>query len=58
MFSNPKVKAALLATFSALALSTSMALARKLNPEIPTTLLVFVRSCFGFLFFLPFFTQK
>lgn len=53
-YSNPKVKAALLATFSALALSTSMALARKLNDEIPTTLIVFARSCFGFIFFVPF----
>lgn len=53
-YSNPKVKAALLATFSALALSTSMALVRKLNTDIPTTLIVFVRSCFGFIFFVPF----
>lgn len=58
MLSNPKVKAALLATFSALALSTSMALARKLNTKIPTTLVVFVRGCFGFMFFLPFFLKN
>lgn len=54
LVANEKIKAALLATFAAMALSISMALARKLNQEIPTSLVVFVRSCFGFLFFLPF----
>lgn len=57
-WSNTKLKAALLATFSALALSTSMALARKLGDDIPTTLIVFVRGCFGFIFFLPFFLKN
>jgi len=31
-----------------------VSLARSLNPDIPTSMLVFVRSCFGLLFFIPF----
>lgn len=54
MLLKTKIRATALAIFSALALSTSMALARKLNSEIPTTLVVFMRSLFGFAFFLPF----
>jgi len=58
MISNPKIKAAVLATFAALALSVSMVLARKISKDVPTTLIVFVRSCFGFTFFLPFFLKN
>ncbi len=42
-----------LAVIAALSLSVSMAITKHLDPAIPTSLVVFIRSCFGFLFFLP-----
>ena len=54
IFANDKIKGAVLATLAALSLSLSMTLARQLDKEIPTSLIVFVRSCFGLLFFIPF----
>lgn len=54
IFSNIRVRGAIFAIFAALFLSIMVSLARGLNPEIPTSMLVFVRSCFGFLFFIPF----
>ena len=42
-----------LAVLAALSLSISMTIAKHLDPAIPTSLVVFIRSCFGFLFFLP-----
>lgn len=54
ILSNIKVKGALLAVSAAFFLSIMVSIARGLNPDIPTSMLVFVRSCFGLLFFLPF----
>jgi len=42
-----------LATLGALSLSVSMSLAKQLHPGIPTSLVVFTKSCFGLLIFLP-----
>lgn len=42
-----------LATLGALSLSISMSLAKQLHPGIPTSLVVFVKSCFGLLIFIP-----
>jgi drug/metabolite transporter (DMT)-like permease len=50
MLLNKKLLAALLATCSALCLSIIMLLAKNLNPDIPTSLVVFVRSVFGLVF--------
>lgn len=47
-------KGAILATLSALLLSTSLSITKTLSPEIPTSLIVFIRTFFGLLFFLPF----
>lgn len=54
ILSNIKIKGALFAIMAALFLSIMVSLARGLNPDIPTSMLVFVRSCFGLLFFIPF----
>ena len=51
---SSSVKGALLAILSALLLSTSMSMTKTLSPEIPTSLVVFMRTFFGLLFFLPF----
>ena len=51
--SKPSINSAILATLGALSLSISMSLAKQLNPAIPTTLVVFIRTCFGLIFFLP-----
>jgi drug/metabolite transporter (DMT)-like permease len=48
-----KIISAGLAVLGALSHSVSMSLAKQLDPTIPTTLVVFIRSCFGLLFFLP-----
>jgi drug/metabolite transporter (DMT)-like permease len=53
IFTNPKINGAMLAILAALSMSLSMALAKHLSKDIPTSLVVFVRSCFGMLFFLP-----
>jgi len=50
---SPTNKSVLLAITSSLLLSISMSLAKTVNSEVPTTLLVFIRSCFGILFLLP-----
>lgn len=51
--SKPTINSAILATLGALSLSISMSLVKHLNPTIPTTLVVFIRTCFGLIFFLP-----
>lgn len=55
IFSNlkPSIKSALLAVVGSLLFSVSTSLAKQLSSEIPTTLVVFIRSCFGLMFFLP-----
>ncbi len=53
LFTNPKINGAALAILAALSMSVSMALAKHLSKDIPTSLVVFVRSCFGMLFFMP-----
>lgn len=50
---KPTIKSASLAIISALSLSVLMSLAKQLHTDIPTTLVVFIRSAFGLLFFLP-----
>ena len=55
---SPSLKGALLATFSALSLSISMSLTKNLSSEIPTSLVVFLRTFLGILFFLPFLLRK
>ena len=50
---STKLISALLATIGALSLSVSMTIAKQLDPNIPTTMIVFVRSSFGLLFFIP-----
>lgn len=52
------ILSAILATIGALSLSVSMSLAKQLDSNIPTTLVVFIRSCFGLLFFLPFLIKQ
>jgi drug/metabolite transporter (DMT)-like permease len=53
MLSLP-MQGAILATISALLMSILMSVAKKLTPDIPTLLIVFIRSLFGLLFSLPF----
>ena len=48
-----KSKSAALAITGVLSLSVSMAIAKQLDPSIPTAMVVFVRSGFGLLFFMP-----
>ena len=48
-----KSKSAALAMIGILSLSISMAIAKQLNSSIPTAMVVFVRSGFGLLFFMP-----
>ena len=48
------VQGAILATMAALLMSTLMALTKELTPDIPTTLVVFIRNLSGLLFSLPF----
>jgi len=52
------IQGALLATISALLMSILMSIAKKLTPDIPTSLIVFIRSLFGLLFSLPFFIKN
>ena len=47
------IKSASLAIISALFLSILMSLAKQLHTDIPTKLVVFIRSCFGLILFLP-----
>lgn len=51
---SSSIKAAFLAICYALSLSVSMTIAKKLSPEIKTSSIVFMRTLFGLLFFLPF----
>jgi len=53
-----KIISAMLAILGALSLTVSMSLAKQLDSNIPTTLVVFVRSCFGLLFFIPVLINK
>lgn len=55
---NYSLLAAVLATFSALLLSTSMLLARTLSPAIPTPLVVFIKSCCGLGVLIPLLVQS
>jgi drug/metabolite transporter (DMT)-like permease len=48
------VQGAMLATLSAFLMSVVMAIAKALAPDIPTTLVVFIRNLCGLLFSLPF----
>jgi drug/metabolite transporter (DMT)-like permease len=48
------VQGAMLATLSAFLMSVLMAITKELAPDIPTTLVVFIRSLCGLLFSLPF----
>lgn len=52
--SSSNINGAILATLAALSFSISMSLAKQLNADIPTLLVVFIRSCFGLFFFIPF----
>jgi drug/metabolite transporter (DMT)-like permease len=52
------IQGAILATLSALLMSVLMSIAKTLTPDIPTTLIVFIRSLFGLLFSLPFFISN
>ena len=52
------MQGAILATLSALLMSTLMAVAKQLTPDIPTLLIVFIRSFFGLLFSLPFLVRN
>jgi drug/metabolite transporter (DMT)-like permease len=52
------IQGALLATMSALLMSVLMSIAKNITPEIPTSLIVFIRSLFGLLFSLPFFINN
>ena len=54
VFSNVKIQGAFLTILSALFLSITFSVARTLDSNIPTTMIVFVRTCFGLLFFIPF----
>jgi drug/metabolite transporter (DMT)-like permease len=51
-FSAP-VQGAILATLSAFLMSVLMAITKTLAPDIPTTLVVFIRNLYGLLFSLP-----
>ncbi|MGV2433391.1 MAG UNVERIFIED_CONTAM: hypothetical protein LVQ98_09200 [Rickettsiaceae bacterium] len=53
MHLKPNIKAAMLAITSALALSISMALAKTLDKEIPTSLVVLCRCIWAYIF-IPF----
>jgi drug/metabolite transporter (DMT)-like permease len=48
-----KSKSAVLAIIGVLSLSVSMSIAKQLDASIPTVMVVFVRSGFGLLFFIP-----
>ena len=48
-----KSKSAALAIIGVLSLSVSMSIAKQLDTNIPTVMVVFVRSGFGLLFFIP-----
>lgn len=50
---SEKSKSAVLAIFGVLSLSVSMSIAKQLDTSIPTVMVVFVRSGFGLLFFIP-----
>lgn len=53
-----KLISAILATTGALSLSISMCITKILDPNIPTTIIVFLRSAFGLLFLIPIFITK
>ena len=55
---SPQIKGAIFATLAALSMSTSMSLAKNLDKELPTSLIVFVRSLFGLMFFVPFLVKN
>ena len=50
---SPPIQGALLATLAALLMSVLMTITKELTPDIPTTLVVFVRNFFGLLFSIP-----
>lgn len=52
-FKNPKVFSAILATISALSLTTMLSFAKALQPNLPTTLVISIKSFFGLMFFIP-----
>ena len=53
LLQNTKIRGAILATAAALSMSISMSMAKQLDHDIPTSLVVFIRSSFGLLFFIP-----
>ena len=55
---SEKSKNAVLAIIGVLSLSLSMSVAKQLDTSIPTVMVVFVRSGFGLLFFIPIFISK
>lgn len=55
---SEKSKSAVLAIIGVLSLSVSMSVAKQLDPNIPTVMVVFVRSGFGLLFFIPVFIKE
>ena len=52
--SSAKITSAALSIIGAIALSISMSVAKHLDPNVSTTVVVFMRNLFGILFFLPF----
>jgi drug/metabolite transporter (DMT)-like permease len=55
---SEKSKSAALAIIGVLSLSVSMSIAKQLDTSIPTVMVVFVRSGFGLLFFIPIFIKE
>jgi drug/metabolite transporter (DMT)-like permease len=55
---SPSVQGALLAILAALLTSVLMTIAKELTPDIPTTLVVFIRNLFGLLFSIPLLISK
>ena len=51
LLGNHNINGAILAILAALSFSISMSLAKHLNTDIPTTLVIFIKSCFGLFFF-------
>ncbi len=58
IYNSPYVKGASFAILGSLILSIIMALSKTLSSDLPTSMIVFVRSLFGFIFFLPFFLKN
>lgn len=50
---RPHVNSAIFAILSVLSQTISMSLAKQLDPELPTALVLLIRSTFGLLFFIP-----